>query len=135
MSSAVRKKKYTKLSVALLPREISTDEEYYRLLPMASELMTRHLSLTVEEEKLLIRLAKTLAAYEDKRFTFHKESVSPLEMLKFNMDNHNHTAKDLWNVIGDKGTVSKILSGKRAISKSMAKRLGEFYHLSPALFI
>ena len=97
--------------------------------------MMRHLSLNCEEEKLLVKLAKLVSAYADKRFTYLKGPVAPLDMLKFNMENHNHTAKDLWNVIGDKGTVSKILSGKRAISKAQAKRLGEFYHLSPALFI
>jgi HTH-type transcriptional regulator/antitoxin HigA len=135
MSNVVKKKKYTKFPVVALPHEISNDEQYYKLLPTASELMTRHLSLTAEEGKLLVKLAKTIAAYEEKRFAFGREPVEPLRMLKFNMENHSHAAKDLWDVIGDKGTVSKILSGKRAISKAQAKRLGEFYHVSPALFI
>jgi HTH-type transcriptional regulator/antitoxin HigA len=42
---------------------------------------------------------------------------------------------DLVKVIGSKGVVSEILSGKRAISKLQAKELGAFFHVSPALFI
>jgi HTH-type transcriptional regulator / antitoxin HigA len=42
---------------------------------------------------------------------------------------------DLVKVIGSKGGVSEIVNGKRAISKSQAKALGEFFNVSPALFI
>jgi HTH-type transcriptional regulator / antitoxin HigA len=42
---------------------------------------------------------------------------------------------DLVDVIGSKGIVSEIVNGKREISKSQAKALGEFFNISPALFI
>ncbi len=135
MSSAIIRKKNNSLSVEKLPTVISSDEEHIRVMRIVSELMSRHLTLNPKEGKLLRTLAKLVAAYEQTRFTYLSDPGSPLQMLKFNMENHGHTAKDLWDVIGDKGTTSKVLSGKRAISKAMAKRLGEFYHLSPALFI
>lgn len=129
------KKSYVESRVEKLPEVISSDKEYARIMNILRPLMMRHLYLNAEERKLLRKILKLVVKYEDTRFTMHKEPVSPLDMLKFNMENHGHTAKDLWDVIGDKGTVSKILSGKRAISKAQAKRLGEFYYLSPALFI
>lgn len=135
MSNAVSKKKNNTLSVEKLPSAISSDEEHTRVMRTVSDLMSRQLTLNHKEGKLLRTLAKLVANYEEMCFAADREPVSPLDMLKFNMENHNHTAKDLWKVVGDKGTVSKILSGKRAISKTQAKRLGEFYHLSPALFI
>ena len=42
---------------------------------------------------------------------------------------------DLVGVIGSSGVVSEIVNGKRAISKAQAKALGEYYKVSPSLFI
>jgi HTH-type transcriptional regulator/antitoxin HigA len=44
-------------------------------------------------------------------------------------------AKDLWPVFGSKGITSEVLNGKRGISKEMARKLGEVFHVSPAVFI
>ena len=42
--------------------------------------------------------------------------------------------KDLVSVFGSQGIASEVLNGKRDISKAIAKALGEFFHVSPALF-
>ena len=135
MSSVSSKRKYSGHGAEKLPSAIFSDQEYHRILKTINVLMKRHLTLSPQEGKLLRKLAQLVEKYQEIRFPELHEPVPPLDMLKFNMENHGHTAKDLWDVIGDKGTVSKILSGKRAISKAQAKRLGEFYAISPALFI
>jgi HTH-type transcriptional regulator / antitoxin HigA len=38
-------------------------------------------------------------------------------------------------VIGSSGIVSEVVNGKRSISKSQAKKLGEIFQVSPSLFI
>jgi HTH-type transcriptional regulator/antitoxin HigA len=43
--------------------------------------------------------------------------------------------KDLWPVFGSKGITSEVLRGKRGIGNEMARRLGEMFHVSPAVFI
>ncbi len=135
MNTAISKKKYAKLLAENLPRVISSDEDYTRMMDTVKELMIRRLSLSPEESELMRLMVRLIADYEEDRFTIHKEPVAPLDMLEHTMDAHNHTAKDIWHVIGDKGTTSKILNGERSISKAQAKRLAEFYHVSPALFI
>ena len=47
----------------------------------------------------------------------------------------NLTQKDLWKLFGSKGIASKVFHGKRAISKTQAKQLAEFFHVSVAVFI
>ncbi|WP_343217816.1 helix-turn-helix domain-containing protein [Halotia branconii] len=42
---------------------------------------------------------------------------------------------DLVRIIGSKEIVSEVVNEKRAISKEQAKALGEFFNVSPALFI
>jgi len=36
---------------------------------------------------------------------------------------------------GSKGITSEVLNGKRGISKEMARKLGEIFHVPPAVFI
>jgi HTH-type transcriptional regulator / antitoxin HigA len=43
--------------------------------------------------------------------------------------------KDLVPVFGSQGVASEVLNGKRSISKAQAKALGDFFHVSPALFL
>jgi HTH-type transcriptional regulator/antitoxin HigA len=38
-------------------------------------------------------------------------------------------------VIGSSGVVSEVVNGKRMISKTQAKALGQYFNLSPSLFI
>jgi HTH-type transcriptional regulator / antitoxin HigA len=45
------------------------------------------------------------------------------------------TKSALWPVLGSKGRVFEILSGTRGVSKAQAKKLGAFFHVSPAAFI
>ena len=42
---------------------------------------------------------------------------------------------DIAPVMGSRARASEVLSRKRAISKEQAKRLGEFFNVSPAAFI
>ena len=38
-------------------------------------------------------------------------------------------------IIGSSGVVSEVVNGKRAISKAQAKALGDYFKVSPSLFI
>jgi antitoxin component HigA of HigAB toxin-antitoxin module len=44
---------------------------------------------------------------------------------------------DIVNLIysGSSGVVSEVVNGKRAISKAQAKALGDYFKISPSLFI
>jgi HTH-type transcriptional regulator / antitoxin HigA len=44
-------------------------------------------------------------------------------------------ANGLLRLFGARGRVSEVVNGKRAISKAQAKALGEFFKVSPELFI
>ena len=61
--------------------------------------------------------------------------AAPVETLKELMRAREMQAKDLWPVFGSKGITSEVLNGKRGISNEMARKLGEVFHVSPAVFI
>jgi HTH-type transcriptional regulator/antitoxin HigA len=82
------------------------------------------------ENALLGKLATFVHEYELKKCPL--ENHTPAEMLEFMMEQHNKKSVDLPI---PNTRVSEILSGKRSISKAQAIALGEFFHVSPVLFL
>ncbi len=77
-------------------------------------------------------LATLLEKYEKE--TMVKIKSDPVGMIKFLMEQQDKKVKDLY-VIAPKGRISEILNSKRRVSLEMAKRFGEFFRVSPELFI
>jgi HTH-type transcriptional regulator/antitoxin HigA len=61
--------------------------------------------------------------------------VSPNESLNALMEDRGLMHKDIWPVLGNKGAATEILSGRRSIGKTQAKRLAEFFHVPIDLFV
>jgi HTH-type transcriptional regulator/antitoxin HigA len=74
----------------------------------------------------------TMEDYEQKRYSMGE--ASPLDSLKELMCAREMQAKDLWPVFGSKGITSEVPNGKRGIGNEMARKLGEIFRVSPAVF-
>jgi HTH-type transcriptional regulator/antitoxin HigA len=133
MTITLDTKIYGSLLATYQPKAITSESEYNRTLEIIEDLMERGEELTPEESSLLEVLSILVEVYEDSQFPL--ESSSPQAILLHLMDVRELKQADLVEVIGSKGIVSEIVNGKRAISKSQAKALGEFFNISPALFI
>ncbi|KOS06765.1 hypothetical protein AM493_12580 [Flavobacterium akiainvivens] len=83
-----------------------------------------------DELELLLVLVKD---YEDKHITIPE--LDPIEVIKLKMEERGLIAKDLEPIIGTKGHVSSVLSGKREITLKMAKKLREFFNLPAEIFM
>ena len=66
-------------------------------------------------------LATLIDAYEREHFPI--EAPTPVEAIKFRMEQQGLTRKDLESVIGSRGRIAEVLSGKRALSISMIRKL------------
>ncbi len=66
-------------------------------------------------------LVTLVEAYEAKQFPV--EAPEPIEAIKFRMEQQGLTRRDLEPIIGSRGRVSEVLSGKRALSLAMIRRL------------
>ena len=60
-------------------------------------------------------------AYENKHCPIH--AASPIDAIKFRMEQQSLTPKDLETYIGPSGRVSEVLNGKRSLSLRMIKNL------------
>lgn len=133
-TTAIRldEKTYGQLLRRTLPHVVHTDEECARL---TDELLRLdELKRPSPEEKELAELLTVLIEeYEERRYPIGK--ASPQQMLHHLTEARNLTQKDLWKVFGSKGIASEVFHGKRAISKTHAKKLAQFFRVSPELFI
>jgi len=106
--------------------------EYEKLLALAEELMylTRHKK--DERAISLLRLvASNIEAYENHHYPPKK--VSPIELLKFIMEEH-HLGQDDLPEIGSQSLVSKILNGERKFTLEHIRGLSKRFGISPVLF-
>lgn len=130
---AVDRQKYGKLLAKTQPKAIKTEEENERLIEQVYKLEAKGDKLTSEEKELLTLLNTLIEAYEDQHYELKK--AAPHQILRELMDARGLRQSDLYSVIASKGSVSDIVNGKRGISKTQAKILGTFFHVSPALFL
>jgi HTH-type transcriptional regulator/antitoxin HigA len=123
---------YGALLASHCPRKIRSSEEYDRL---ADELerITFADAPTPEEETYAELLEVLLTDFHEANPPF--AAISPNEMLAQVLEQRELKQADLVPVIGSSAYVSQLVSGKRGISRSMAKRLGQFFNLDPALFL
>ena len=123
---------YSKLLAEIAPRAIETEEEYDRLLAVA-ERLTFAKNLTPEERALYKLLVTLIEVYERENYPIEKPE--PHEILQHVMESSGTRQADLVGIIGSSGVVSEVVNGKRAISKAQAKALGDYFKISPSLFI
>lgn len=123
---------YSNLLAEIAPKAIETEEEYDRLLAVA-ERLTFAKNRTPEEAALYKLLVTLIEVYETENYPIDKSE--PHEILQHIMESSGTRQADLVGIIGSSGVVSEVVNGKRAISKAQAKALGDYFKISPSLFI
>ena len=127
-------KKYARLANRIVVKAIETEEEYDRMVAAVEQLIDKGEDrLCPEESALLETMAILVQAYDDRHYPL--PSVAPNEMLAYLVETSGRTAKDLQPVLGTRGRVSEVLSGKRSISKEQAKKLASVFKVAVDLFI
>lgn len=83
-----------------------------------------------DELDLLMVLVKD---YDDKHYQLPE--LDALEVIKYKMQEMGMKNKDLEPIIGSKGHVSAILSGKREITLKMAQKLKNYFSIPAEVFL
>jgi HTH-type transcriptional regulator/antitoxin HigA len=88
---------------------------------------------TAEETALAEVLVALISRYEQSRYNPLRSK--PHELLEFLMKEHDLRQRDLLDVFPTRSRVSEVLSGKRAITKEQAMRLGQRFGVDASAFI
>lgn len=104
---------------------IETDQEYENAVARYSEV--KHATKGTIEHKEKLLLAHLITEYEDRNSDL--PDVDPIETIKIRMEDFGYNSSDLAKVYGDKGTVSKVLNYKQALSITMIRKFSEMLHI------
>ena len=102
---------------------IKTEQDYKEALKLVESLMSRDPNPDSDEGEQLSLLSTLIQDYEDR--VFPEVLPSPIEAIKFRMEQANLRPADLVPFIGSRGRVSEILSGKRQLTLEMIRALSE----------
>lgn len=110
---------------------LKTEEDYNKAsMRMMKLFHSQPNSPENDELDLLIVLIKD---YDEKHYQLPK--LDPLEVIKYKMKERGMKAKDLEPIIGSKGHISAILSGKREITLKMAQKLKNYFGIPADVFL
>ena len=110
---------------------LNTEEQYQTAITRTLEIF--HAEEGTPEEDELALLLVLVKDYEDKYIPL--PAMDPVEVIKLKMAEQGIKAKDLEPIIGSKGHVSSVLSGRRDLTLKTAKRLKEFFNLPAEVFM
>lgn len=125
---------YKRLLGRVIPRPIQSEKELNRIQAEVDKLTSKSEDrLSREETELLEMLSILIEQYED---IHHPIPEAPgYAVLKMLMDERELRQSDLLPVFGNRAAASRVLNGSRAISKTQAKKLAEFFRVPADLFI
>lgn len=108
-----------------------TEAAYKKGVKRAMEIFNAIESTSQADElALLLVLIKD---YEERTITI--PAVDPITVIKLKMQEQGIKAKDLEPLIGSKSHISSILSGRRELTLSIAKKLRSYFRLPAELFL
>lgn len=112
-------------------RVLKTEEDYNKASLRLMEIF--HVEQNDPDYEELELLTVLIDDYDERNYAVSELDV--LEIIKIKMEERGLKNKDLESIIGSKGHVSAILSGKREITLKMAQRLKDFFGIPAAAFL
>lgn len=110
---------------------LKTEEDYNKASIRLMEIF--HAQPNTSESDELDLLMVLVKDYDDKHYQLPE--LDALEVIKYKMQEMGMKAKDLEPIIGSKGHVSAILSGKREITLKMAQKLKNYFSIPAEVFL
>lgn len=126
-------KAWAAVQVHALLGPIRNDADYQRVHALADDLADE---VGDDEDHSLFSLFEIVQDLMQRWEDEHVEipNTEPKEILRFLLEENNLKQKDLADIISPT-LMSDILSGRRKISREVAKSLGARFHLEPGIFL
>jgi HTH-type transcriptional regulator / antitoxin HigA len=104
---------------------IENEKEYKEATARFEEI--REAKKGTSEYREMLLLVHLVSTYEEKKWSLPE--VDPVEMIKIRMEDFGYNASDLAREYGDKGTVSKVLNYKQALSLTMVRKFSKLLRI------
>lgn len=114
-------------------RPIKNEQQYEDTLTRVYSLIQKDIKPDSKESDELEILSILIKEYENEHHQV--ASPSPLEAIKFRLDQMNMTEAELSEILGYRSRKSEILSGKRKLNLTMIRKLTEKLHIPAEVLI
>lgn len=104
---------------------IESEEDYNKVILRYEEIKSVPKGSEEHKEKML--LVHLISTYENEQWDIPE--VDPVELIKIRMEDFGYKSSDLAKEYGDKGTVSKVLNYKQALSLTMIRKFSELLRI------
>ena len=125
---------YKQLLTEAVPQVIETNDQYEAIHTRFSALLDKGKNRSIEETKFMRLLGLLIQDY-DRRHALPPLNETPVERLRYLLEQTGRTQADLIPIFGQKSHVSEALRGKRTISADQARQLGRLFRLNPGYFL
>lgn len=126
-------KTYDALERVVKPRPLHNEAEYDNAIAMIDRLAGY--DLNPEQDEYLDVLTKFVGDYEDKHHKIDTSDITPIQALKFLLDENGLSGSDLGRLLGSRTLGPAILNGERQLSKTHIRILADFFRVDASLFI
>jgi HTH-type transcriptional regulator / antitoxin HigA len=110
---------------------LDTEDDYNKASMRLMEIF--HAEPNTPEDDELGVLILLVKDYDNRHYPMHQ--LDALEVIKIKMQEMGLKNKDLEPLIGSKGHVSAVLSGKREITLKMAQKLKNYFKIPAEVFL
>ena len=121
--------------VRLYPPRAIRDRADYDNVQEILDRLTSLPQLTKGQAESLDTLTVLFEAHEREHFEIEASGLSAREVLRYIMEHHSMTVSDLGRLLGDRSLGSRILNGKRRLSKEHVRVLCRKFGVSADLFL
>ena len=121
--------------VRRFPLRVISSEREFRAAGAVLDGFVGREDLTPGQRDYVSVLAKLMEDYEASRQRQLLRKLSPVELVRYLMEQNGMNTADLGQVLGSRGLASEVLNGNRGLSKTSITRLADRFRVDPGLFL
>ena len=124
---------YAGLVNFFMPRPLHDDVDYQNALAVLDTMAG--LAFNRDQEDYFEAVATFVEKYEAQHHSLEEKAMSPVELIRSIMKEHDLSESDLGRLLGDRSLGHRILKGQRELSKAHIRILAEHFALDPAALL
>lgn len=125
--------RYAGLVALFMPRPLHDDVDYRNALAVLDAMAL--LKMNADQEDYFEAIATFVEKYEARHHAINDASMSPVQLIRSLMKEHDMSESDLGILLGDRSLGHRILKGERELSKAHIRTLASHFHLNPAALL
>jgi len=124
---------YSELAAVLMPRPLHDEVDYRNALGVLDAMAG--FEMNADQTDYFEAVATFVEKYEAEHHSVGTEKMTPVELLRSLVAEHEMSESDLGRLLGDRSLGHRILSGQRDVSKAHIRILAEHFSLNPAALL